>query len=91
VLRTELDTNCEIVWATIKSTGNKTLYLGTYYRPSSDKGESLEQLNDSISRVCNKTNATVYLVGSKYSYGEMLSDSHASEPNIIVGLHDSII
>jgi hypothetical protein len=27
---TELDTNCEIVWATIKSTGNKTLYLGTY-------------------------------------------------------------
>jgi hypothetical protein len=30
---TELDTNCEIVWATIKSTGNKTLYLGTYYKP----------------------------------------------------------
>jgi hypothetical protein len=34
---TELDTNCEIVWATIKSTGNKTLYLGTYCIPPSDK------------------------------------------------------
>jgi hypothetical protein len=75
--------NCEIVWATIKSTGNKTLYLGTYYRPPSDKGELLKQLSDSLS--------TVYLVGSKYSYGEMLSDSHVSEPKIIVGLHDSII
>jgi exonuclease III len=53
---TELDTTCEIVWATIKSTGKKTLYLGTYYRPHSDKGESLEQLNDSLSRMCNKTN-----------------------------------
>jgi hypothetical protein len=59
----ELDTNCEIVWATIKSTGNKTLYLGTYYRPSSYKGESLEQLNDSLSRVCNKTNANIWLSG----------------------------
>jgi hypothetical protein len=56
---TELDTNCEIVWATIKSTGNKTLYLGTYYRSPSDKGESLEQLNDSLSRVCNTTNANI--------------------------------
>jgi exonuclease III len=60
---TELDTNCEIVWATIKSTGNKTLYLGTYYKPPSDKRESLEQLNDSLSRVCNKTNANIWLSG----------------------------
>ena len=41
----------------------KTLYLGTYYRPPSDKGESLEQPNDSLSRVCNKTNATIWLSG----------------------------
>ena len=60
---TALDTNCEIVWATIKSTENKTLYLGTYYRPPSDNGESLEQLNDSLSRVCNKTNANIWLSG----------------------------
>jgi hypothetical protein len=58
---TELDTNCEIVWATIKSTGNKTLYLGTYCIPPSDKGESLEQLNESINRVCNKTNVNILL------------------------------
>ena len=35
---TELDTNCEIVWATIKSTGKKTLYLGTYYRSPLSEG-----------------------------------------------------
>jgi hypothetical protein len=33
----------------------------------------------------------MYLVGTKYSYGEMLSDSHVSESKIIVGLHDSVI
>jgi hypothetical protein len=36
-----LDTNCENVWAKISYEGNKSLYLCTYYRPPSDKGESL--------------------------------------------------
>ena len=49
--------------ATINSTGNKTLYLGTYYIPPSDKGESLEQLNESINRVCNKTNVNIWSRG----------------------------
>ena len=32
-------------------------------KSASDKGESLEQLNDSLSRVCNKTNANIWLSG----------------------------
>lgn len=56
-------TNCEIVWAKITSSDNKTTYVGTYYRPPSDKGESLKQLNDSLQNVCKNTNANIWLSG----------------------------
>ena len=59
----KLNTDCEVVWATINTPGNKTLYLGSYYRPPSDKGESLNQLNASLSKVCNENNANVWLSG----------------------------
>ena len=52
----DLDINCENVWAKISYEGNKSLYLCTYYRPPSDKGESLEQ-----NRVlCKKTNSNIW-------------------------------
>ena len=56
---TELDINCEIIWAKISTPGNKILYLGTYYRPPSDKGVSLEQRNTSLYKACNKTNSFI--------------------------------
>jgi len=40
----ELQTNCEIVWAEINITGTKKILVGSYYRPPSDEGTSLEQL-----------------------------------------------
>jgi len=45
------------------SSGNKNLHLGAYYRPPSDKGESLEQLNTSLYRACNKKNSFIWLSG----------------------------
>ena len=60
---TDLEVDCELIWAKITSTNNKTLYLGTYYRPPSDKGDSLEHLSTSLNRVCNTTNPNVWLSG----------------------------
>jgi hypothetical protein len=60
----DLDTNCENVWAKISYEDNKSLYLCTYYRPPSDKGESLEQLGISLNRVlCKKTNSNIWVSG----------------------------
>ncbi|XP_063417026.1 uncharacterized protein LOC134699347 [Mytilus trossulus] len=60
----DLDTNCENVWAKISYEGNKSLYLCSYYRPPSDKGESLEQLGISLNRVlCKKTNPNIWVSG----------------------------
>ena len=60
----DLNTNCENVWAKISYEGNKTLYLCTYYRPPSDKGDSLEQLSISLNRLTSKkTNSNIWVSG----------------------------
>jgi hypothetical protein len=64
----------------------KTLYLGTYYRPPSDKGESLEQLNDSLSRVCNKTNASIWLSGD-FNLGHI----DWNIPSVVDSTEDNIV
>jgi hypothetical protein len=37
--------------------------VGAYYRPPSDNGDSLKELNSSLLRVCNKSNANTWLAG----------------------------
>ncbi|CAC5415277.1 unnamed protein product [Mytilus coruscus] len=45
----ELQTNCENVWAEVNIANSRKLILGCYYRPPSDTGSSLEELNTSLS------------------------------------------
>ena len=59
----ELQTNCEIVWAKINITGTKKILVGSYYRPPSDEGTSLEQLEILLSRVNNITSSHLWLGG----------------------------
>ncbi|CAC5416962.1 unnamed protein product [Mytilus coruscus] len=58
----ELDTYCELIWPKFP-TGNKTTYLGVYYRPPSDKGKSLEYLSTSLNTICNSSSANFMLTG----------------------------
>ncbi|CAC5424561.1 unnamed protein product [Mytilus coruscus] len=51
----ELKTDSEIVWAKLNISGTKKICVGSYYRPPSDKGTSLEQLNISLNRLDNTT------------------------------------
>ena len=60
----ELQTNCEIVWAEINITGTKQILVGSCYRPPSDEGTSLEQLEISLSRVNNITSSHLWLGGN---------------------------
>ena len=47
----ELQTDCEIVWAEINITGTKEIIIGSYYRPPSDDGKSLDNLDESLNRL----------------------------------------
>ena len=47
----ELQTDCEIVWAEINIAGTKEIIIGSYYRPPSDDGKSLDNLDESLNRL----------------------------------------
>jgi hypothetical protein len=59
----ELKTDCEIVWSQINMSGSKNLLIGAYYRPPSDKGTSLQQLELSLSRINHASNTNIILGG----------------------------
>ena len=47
----ELQTDCEIVWVEINIAGTNRIIIGSYYRPSSDDGTSLNNLDESFNRL----------------------------------------
>ena len=46
-----LETNCEILWCSLKLASSKTLFIGAYYRPHEGDAESLAELQLSLSRL----------------------------------------
>jgi hypothetical protein len=80
----ELQTNCEIVWAEINITRTKKSLVGSYYRPPSDEGTSLEQLEISLSRVSNITSSHIWL-GGDHNLGHI----DWSVPSLITGKPDA--
>ena len=62
--------NCEIVWVEINIAGSKNLQIASYYRPPSDKGQALEQLQSAINRINRQSNSTVIIhVGGDFNLG----------------------
>ena len=59
----ELDTNCEIIWATVKLQGRKTLYVCSYYRPDSSDEDSLNEFSKSLDRASMINNAEILIAG----------------------------
>ncbi|CAC5402013.1 unnamed protein product [Mytilus coruscus] len=80
----ELKTDCEIVWAEINISGTKKICVDSYYRPPSDKGTSLEQLNISLNRLDNTTTTNIWL-GGDFNLGHI----DWSIPAFILGKPDA--
>ncbi|XP_069122198.1 uncharacterized protein [Argopecten irradians] len=59
----ELDTDNESIYININMTNSHDLTVGAYYRPSSDKGKSIEHLEDSINRIGQNNNRITYISG----------------------------
>ncbi|KAI8518817.1 hypothetical protein Bbelb_020740 [Branchiostoma belcheri] len=53
----DLDTDCEVLWTQTQLAGRKPLIIGTYYRPPSDQGNSLDELDRSIGKMGAKINS----------------------------------
>ena len=58
----QLETECELLWIKLETTGNKSTYIGAFYRPHENDVNSLENLNSSLNRLKN-TNSNIYIAG----------------------------
>jgi hypothetical protein len=53
----ETDTNCEVIWARICIEGEKSMYVGSYYRPPNSNEESLAELRKSLDALPKNANS----------------------------------
>ena len=67
---TELQTSCENVWAEINLANARKLIIGCYYRPPSDKGDSLDQLNEALGRI-NFSSKSTLILGGDFNLGHI--------------------
>ena len=63
----ELDDECEMIWAKMEVKGCKTLYVCSYYRPSVCDEESLQIFSRSIEKFCN-TNNGIIIIGGDFNF-----------------------
>jgi hypothetical protein len=74
----------ELIISEINITGTKKICVASYYRPPSDDGTSLDQLNISLSRL-DKTNSSNIWVGGDFNLGNI----DWSIPSFITGKPDA--
>ena len=63
VRQVHLETNCEICWLKFDLVGTKAVYVGSFYRPNEHDKQSVDELELSLSKLCNRTNSHVWLGG----------------------------
>ena len=59
VRQTELETDCEVVWTKLELAGCRSVYVAAFYRPHEIDSHTLDELQKSLERVCNRTASIV--------------------------------
>ena len=76
---TDLDTDCEILWAQVNLVGAKSLYIGAFYRPPNSDLSTIDNLNQSLSRLTHRTNGNIWLGGD-------FNALHIDWPSLVISL-----
>ena len=87
----DLQTDSESIWVQINMTNARKLIVGSYYRPPSDNGTSIEQLKISLDRINQNTKSTIIL-GGDFNLGHINWDipcTIPSKPDI--KLHEQLL
>ena len=75
---TELQTDCEIIWAKISLVGRKDMYIASYYNPKTSNEGSLDELGRSLERANTMNNACI-MVGGDFNHEQPITfHSHPS-------------
>ncbi|XP_072022153.1 uncharacterized protein [Amphiura filiformis] len=73
----DLDSNCEVVWASLQFSDTKSLYIASYYGPQTNKAKSLEELAKSLSTVYSKQRSKLpnVIIGGDFNFADINWDS----------------
>ena len=86
IRQNHLETDCEIVWTKVELCGHKSAYIASYYRPHENDRQSLEELENSLGKICNKTSAHIWLGGDfnfpGFNWKEEYLKSGCSQPEL---------
>jgi hypothetical protein len=76
-----LDSRCEVVWCKICIVGSKPLYVGSYYRPTYDKPEPLQELNISLSKLSKNGSLPNVLLGGDFNLPDIEWENNTIKSN----------
>ncbi|XP_072039179.1 uncharacterized protein [Amphiura filiformis] len=76
-----LNSKCEVMWCKICIAGNKPLYVGSYYRPTNDKQEPLQELNTSLSKISQNGSLPNVILGGDFNLPSIKWDNNTIQAN----------
>ena len=70
----DINVSCEIIWAGLKFSDCKPLYIASYYGPYSNKQEALNELPKSLSIIFHKqrSNMSNVIIGGDFNFADQL-------------------
>ncbi len=86
VRQTELETDCEVTWTKFDIAGCKSVYVASFYRPHENDRHSLEELQKSLERICNRSSSHIWIGGDfnlpGYDWAKHHIKSGCSQPEL---------
>ncbi|XP_072044150.1 uncharacterized protein [Amphiura filiformis] len=76
-----LDTQSEIVWCKIEIAGTKPLHIGSFYRPTDNKAEPIQQLNISLSKITQNGTLPNVILGGDFNCPDVEWITNTIKPN----------
>ena len=77
VRQTDLETDCEETWTKFDIARYKSVYVASFYRPHENDRHSLEELQKSLERICNRSSSHTWILAVTSTFRDMIG------PNII--------
>ncbi|XP_072041432.1 uncharacterized protein [Amphiura filiformis] len=76
-----LDSKSETIWCKISVVGSKPMYIGSFYRPTNDRLEPLNELNESLSKLSQNGGLPNVILAGDLNCPSIDWDDHIVLPN----------
>ena len=89
----DLNSNCEVVWASLQFSNSKPLYIASYYGPQVNKTKAIEELANSLSSIFSKQKSKLphVIIGGDYNFPDIDWDTWNTTNPRTASVHRSFL